>query len=126
MSRCVRSILASLALLAALGVVLGIGLAVVYADHIYSPYEGLTKLQVIDPAHDASGGFDARFDELVDPDAAPGLLREAVLWAKPRHATLLRQNALGYNVCAASGLLEGVVGADGLGPDASPGGLRPR
>lgn len=94
MSRCVRSILASLALLAALGVVLGIGLAVVYADHIYSPYEGLTKLQVIDPAHDASGGFDARFDELVDPDAAPGLLREAVLWAKTSHDTLLRQNAL--------------------------------
>ena len=69
-----RSILTSLALLAALGVVLGIGLAVVYADHIYSPYEGLTKLQVIDPAHDASGGFDARFDEPVDPAAAPGLL----------------------------------------------------
>ena len=74
MSRCMRSILTSLALLAALGVVLGIGLAVVYADHIYSPYEGLTKLQVIDPAHDASGGFDARFDEPVDPAAAPGLL----------------------------------------------------
>ena len=121
MSRCVRSILTSLALLAALGVVLGIGLAVVYADHIYSPYEGLTQLQVIDPAHDAPGGFDARFDEPVDPDAAPGLLREAVLWTKTSHATLLRQNALGYNVCAASDLLEGVVGADDLGPDASPG-----
>lgn len=88
MSRCVRSILASLALLAALGVVLGIGLAVVYADHIYSPYEGLTKLQVIDPAHDASGGFDARFDELVDPDAAPRAAPggRPLGQDKPRHA----------------------------------------
>ena len=121
MSRCMRSILTSLALLAALGVVLGIGLAVVYADHIYSPYEGLTKLQVIDPAHDASGGFDARFDEPVAPAAAPGLLQEAARWAKASHATLLRQNALGYNVCAASDLLESVVDTDALGPDAAPG-----
>lgn len=121
MSRCMRSILTSLALLAALGVVLGIGLAVVYADHIYSPYEGLTKLQVIDPAHDASGGFDARFDEPVDPAAAPGLLQEAARWAKASHATLLRQNALGYNVCAASDLLESVVDTDALGPDVAPG-----
>ena len=47
--------------------------------------------------------------------------KEAARWAKASHAALLRQNALGYNVCAASDLLESVVGADALGPDAAPG-----
>ena len=118
MSRRLRANLASLALLAALGVVLCLGLAVVYLDLLWSSYGDLTYVHVVDPAHDASGS--GRLPDPLDADAAARAQAGALRWAEERHATLLRSHELGYAVCAGSALLERELGVTGLGPDAPP------
>lgn len=107
------SVLVSLALMAALGVAIGVGLAILYAGHLYSPYEDLTQLQVLDPAYSAANS--GPLGEPIDSAVAARTRADVERWAAENRATVLRSNAFGYDVCACSDLLERVLGTGGAG-----------
>lgn len=107
--RALRSLL-HLVVLVAIGVSLGLGVSIIYADYLYSPYGSLTCLHV----SSSSSNGDA-VDAVVD---SSGLFEEVARWAKSRRVTVLYRSGGGFvqnfGVCCGSSLLEDELGITGF------------
>lgn len=105
-----------------IGMSLGLGASIIYADYLYSPSSPLTSMRISLPNSYTASAY---FDKTQAQESVRNMFESARSWADDTKATLLYAGGDGfvvnYGVYCATDLLERELGIDGLGDGDEPG-----